>query len=221
MKLYIKWEYKLKKQSFPLISEMMDLQTALDLSMDIEKTGRVHHIKFFDEHNEEWKKKEIEKWLKSLETEPTNVNVYFDGGYQKDIKAAGIGIVIYYEKNKQNYRIRKNESLELLNSNNEAEYAALWVALNELENLGVHHMPIKIYGDSQVVINQITGEWPVYEDEFNKWIDKIESKLLLLGLKAEYHLINRQKNKEADQLATQALKEIKINSSQQIPPSFD
>jgi ribonuclease HI len=218
MKLYIEWEYKFKKQSVKFTSEYLELPTVLEMIKDIEKTGRVNKLTCFDENHEEWTKKEIEKWLKSLETEPHNIEIYFDGGFHEDTKAASAGIVIYYEKTRKKQRVRKNGSLELIDSNNEAEYAALWMAITELENLGIHHIPIQVYGDSQVVINQITGEWPCYEEQFNWWIDKIEEKVKSLGLQCSYTLIGRNENKEADQLASQALKGIQINSSQQISP---
>jgi ribonuclease HI len=218
MKLYIEWEYKFKKQIYKFTSEILELHEAIELLKDIEKTGRVHRVRCLDENHEEWTKKEIEKWLKSLETEPHNISLFFDGGFQEDIKAASVGIVIYYEKDGKKIRVRKNVSLELIESNNEAEYAALWTAISELENLEIHHIPIHIHGDSQVVINQITGEWPCYEKQFNWWIDKIEEKVKAMGLQCSYTLIGRNENKEADQLATQALKGIEINSFQQISP---
>lgn len=216
MKLFIEWEYKFKKQKYTFTSELLEFHEALGLLKDIEKTGRVNKLTCLDESHEEWTKKEIEKWLKSLETEPHNISLYFDGGFQEDIKAAGAGIVIFYEKDGKNFRVRKNGPLEMMESNNEAEYGALWMAITELENLGIHHMTIHIHGDSQVVIKQITGEWPCYEQQFNWWIDKIEEKVKKLGLDCSYTLIGRHENKEADQLATQALKGIQINSVQQI-----
>ncbi|WP_143521191.1 reverse transcriptase-like protein, partial [Pseudomonas sp. 2995-1] len=89
---------------------------------------------------------------------------------------SGLGCVIYYEKNKKNYRLRKNQSVTELKSNNEAEYAALYMALTELENLGVHHLPIQIIGDSQVVLNQLSGEWACMEEELNRWADRVDEK---------------------------------------------
>ena len=64
-----------------------------------------------------------------------------------------------------------------MKSNNEAEYAPLYLALVELELLNVHHLPVRIIGDSQVVINQLNGEWPALEKELASWADKIDAKL--------------------------------------------
>ena len=68
---------------------------------------------------------------------------------------AGLGAVIYFRQGKKKYRVRANEKIDEMESNNEAEYAALYYGLNLLIELGVHHVPCDIKGDSQVVINQL------------------------------------------------------------------
>ena len=102
--------------------------------------------------------------------------------------------------------------MEQLSSNNEAEYAALAFLLTELEFLGVQHQSVTIKGDSLVVLNQLGGEWPCYEEELQRWLDKIEAKIKLLGIKPTFVSVSRKENKEADQLATKALQQIKIDS---------
>lgn len=97
-----------------------------------------------------------------------------------------------------------------MTSNNEAEYAALNLAVEQLEEMGVHHQVIKIYGDSQVVINEMNGEWAVTDSVLSTWADKIDAKLQKLGLRPEYQYIDRKLNGEADQLANQALQEVEI-----------
>lgn len=214
MKIRIIWDYKLQKgnHSQLLESDFMTVEEALLFSEDIEKTGRVKRLALEDENGCEYTKKELKKYLASFEDEPTNIHLYFDGGFHKESKRSGIGIVIYYEKNKKRYRIRKNALLDGLISNNEAEYAALWNGLNELENLGVHHCDVQIKGDSLVVINQMSGEWPCYELELQKWGDRIDEKLAKLGLTPHYEAIPRKQNQEADALATQALHKEAIDS---------
>ena len=51
---------------------------------------------------------------------------------------AGLGIVIYFKQGKKKYRLRVNELIHQMDTNNEAEYAAFHYALNLLEELGVH-----------------------------------------------------------------------------------
>ncbi|MED0668735.1 reverse transcriptase-like protein [Aneurinibacillus aneurinilyticus] len=218
MKVSITWEYKASngKAYTTFTSQWMAGTEAIQLAKDIEKTGRVQSLAFHDEEGESWTKKELEKLLKEVETEPHNLIVYFDGGYHKEYRVAGLGVVIYFEQNNKPYRIRKNEVVEAIDSNNDAEYAAFWLALRELETLGAHHLPVTFRGDSQVVLNQLGGEWPVFEERENRWIDRIEAKLAELGLKPHYESIGRAENKEADMLATQALKGEIIFSRKQL-----
>lgn len=138
------------------------------------------------------------------------------GGFDKERQLAGLGVVIYYQQDQKAYRLRKNALVEGLSSNNEAEYAALHLGLKELEFLGVHHMPVAILGDSLVVIKQLSDEWPVYDQVLDRWIDRIEETINKLGIHPEYQSLSRQDNKEADQLATQALQGIQIMSQKEI-----
>ncbi|WJV28277.1 reverse transcriptase-like protein [Rossellomorea sp. AcN35-11] len=79
------------------------------------------------------------------------------GGFDKEALLAGVGIVVYYDKGGESFRIRKNEVMEEIDNNNEAEYAALHIALKLLEEIGVRNSPCTIHGDSQVVIKQLQG----------------------------------------------------------------
>lgn len=197
-------------------SEDIQMEEAYKTVQDMQRSDRIKEVLFVDERESSWNMKEMEKYLTEIETEPHNITLYFDGGFDRGSSKAGIGTVIYYEQNGKNYRLRKNQLLNKLLTNNEAEYAALNFALQELEILGVHHLPVTVKGDSQVVINQLDGEWPVIENSLNQWADKIEDKLAQLGIAPEYKLIGRKKNQEADQLASQALQEIEISSKKEI-----
>ncbi|QDP39841.1 ribonuclease H family protein [Radiobacillus deserti] len=194
-------------------SEEMQAAKALLLAEDLEKTGRAKQIEFVDHLDHSWSLKELKKYLKGIETEPHNITIYFDGGFDKYSNKSGLGCAVYYEQNGKSWRLRKNALVEELQTNNEAEYAALFLAIQELELLGAHHLPIKIIGDSQVVINQLSEDWPVYEETLLKWIERIEKKLEELGFSATYKHVQRNKNKEADQLASQALNGIEITGT--------
>ncbi|MCA1030431.1 ribonuclease H family protein [Bacillus timonensis] len=214
MKLWIEWKYKSSKnKEIMLTSEVVSLEEALLLAEDFERTGRVKDLFFYDEQNTKWIKKELMKYLKEIETEPHDVIAYFDGGYDKGSKKAGLGIAIYYTKNKLNYRNRMNETLDELENNNEAEYAAFWFLLQCLEELGVHHLPVIFRGDSHVVLNQLSGDWPCFEENLNRWLDRIEIKMKDLGIKPVYEPISRKQNSEADKLATQALQGVFVSST--------
>ncbi|GIO21480.1 ribonuclease H family protein [Oceanobacillus sp. J11TS1] len=197
-------------------SEEMCASKALKIVEDMEKTGRIKGIVFIDFQEHTWSLKELRKQMEEIQTEPHDVKVYFDGGFNPESSNSGLGCAIYYKQNDKFFRIRKNALVEELLSNNEAEYAALHLALSEVEQLGVHHLPVSFHGDSQVVVNQLRGEWPCYEEELSKWADRIENKINQLGISPEYKHISRNKNREADRLATQALNGMEITSRKEV-----
>ncbi|GLC89900.1 reverse transcriptase-like protein [Lysinibacillus piscis] len=217
MYVTIEWFYKTPKGTETVFhSAELPAAQALLLAEDMERTGRVKSLHFIDRQENDWSLKELKAYLKEIETEPHNITVYFDGGFDIATRQSGLGCAIYYEQNGKSYRLRKNAFSSELQSNNEAEYAALYLALTELELLDVHHLPICITGDSQVVINQLNGEWPALERNLASWADKIDAKLEALHIQPDYKLIARQENKEADKLATQALKGIAITGASEL-----
>ncbi|MGN1401029.1 MAG: reverse transcriptase-like protein [Bacillus sp. (in: firmicutes)] len=222
MKVLLRWTYRqVKKPSCTFQSDFMSAQAALLIAEDLERTGRATNIEFLDDMENQWTKKEMNKLLMEIEDEPQDVELFFDGGYLKEEKLAGIGIAIYYTKNNKRLRKRVNKLLEELESNNEAEYAALYEGICLLEEMGVHHQLCKLSGDSQVVLNQLSGEWPCFDEELNRWLDRIEHKMAQLGIKPEINLITRKENREADTLASQALQRTIILSEITVGESGD
>lgn len=211
MKIRIEWIYKTSKGAETTFhSEEMPAAQAMLFAEDMERTGRVKSVIFNDQYDSTWTMKELKGYLKGIETEPHNVTAYFDGGFDRTTSSSGLGCVIYYEQSGKSYRLRRNAPAAELKSNNEAEYAAFFLCLQELELLGVHHLPVRFIGDSQVVIKHLSEEWPVVEKDLSNWADRIDAKMKELGLQPEYELVPRKSNGEADRLATQALNGIEI-----------
>jgi ribonuclease HI len=206
MNYRLEWYYKLKNnEKVQFSSEWVSGETAIQIGEELESTGKVTELYFYDEIGTSWILKEMKKLLTEIEEDPHDITVFFDGGYLKDSSRAGLGAVIFFKQGKKKYRIRANECVEELESNNEAEYAAFYYALNILEDLGVHHLSCEFKGDSQGVLKQLEGDWPCYEESLNRWLDRIEEKMKTLSLEPKYTVISRKDNKEADKLATQAL----------------
>lgn len=217
MKLRLEWTYKTpKNQVITLMSDEVSVEEALRIADDFEKTGRTKDLVFYDQRHTKWTKKELTKLIKEIETEPQDIIAYFDGGYDKQSGRAGLGVAIYFTQNKKPYRVRVNEVFEEMDSNNEAEYAAFWLLLQTLEELGVHHSTVTFKGDSHVVLNQLSGEWPCFEENLNKWLDRIEERIEKLGIRPNYEPIGRKQNAEADKLATQALEGTIVSSKIEI-----
>lgn len=215
MKVRIEWKYRSAKGvETSFTSEEMTAAQGVFIAEDIERTKRVKELVFIDVYDDSiWTMKEMKSYLKSIETEPHDITVYFDGGFNVGTKDSGLGCVIYYRQRGKSYRLRQNAQIKGLVSNNEAEYAALHLCVQELEFLEVRNMPVRFSGDSKIVINGMSGEWPVIESELVSWADRIEMKLKTMGIQAEFGLIPRKENFEADRLATQALKGIEITGT--------
>jgi ribonuclease HI len=217
MKVRIELSYKTPKGTeTTFTSDEMRAAHAILIAEDLMKTGRVKQLTFVDSHENSWTMKELKKFMEGIQTEPHNVKVYFDGGFDLKDKNSGLGCVIYYEQNNKAYRLRRNALVQELNTNNEAEYAALHLGLQELDLLGVHHLPVTFVGDSKVVINQLNGEWPCYEAELSEWIDRIEAKFEKMGITPDYEIVSRKLNREADHLASQALSGTDITSTMEL-----
>src|SRR5690625_1941842 len=86
--------------------------------------------------------KQLKSYTEDIMDEPHHITVYFDGGFDNQTRAAGLGCAIYFEQNTKKYRKRINTLIQEIGSNNEAEYAALHFGIKELANMGVHHLPV-------------------------------------------------------------------------------
>lgn len=84
--------------------------------------------------------------------------------------------------------------------------------MERLYDLHMKRKKIVIKGDSQGLLMQLKGEWPCFEENLNRLLDKIEMHVQKLNLIPNYQPIPRGDNKEADQLARQALQGVKIES---------
>ncbi|WP_346207368.1 reverse transcriptase-like protein [Caldifermentibacillus hisashii] len=217
MKFKIKWDYYNKnKTETNFISEWIKDDVLLEIAEDLEKTGRVKNMSFEDETGISWTKKEVKKVLQRLEQEPDEFLLYFDASYNKETDETGIGVVLYYKQGAEQYRERWNERVEGLKSNNEAEYCALHYAVKRLGEFPIAGKKVIIKGDSQGLLMQLRGEWPCYEENLNRWLDRIERLVKKLNFHPVYEPINRNDNKEADKLARQALKQVMIESKQKL-----
>lgn len=137
---------------------------------------------------------------------PETVEVYFDGLCLP--KNPG-GIACYaYLIFKDGKEIRRDsglaaEPLTEYASNNVAEYTALVKALEWLDQNGYGSHRVEVKGDSQLVVNQLSGKYRVK----NKNIVPLFQRAAVLRKKfAELSIswVPREKNREADKLSERA-----------------
>jgi len=127
------------------------------------------------------------------------ITVYFDGlCYPKNpCGVAAYGYLIY-------------EDGELLHkgfgavgegpgmTNNVAEYEGLLAALFWIKDNGLNDK-VGVRGDSQLVINQISGRWQVKSGTSSKYVPEIKE--MMNGMDVVLEWIPREKNGEADELS--------------------
>lgn len=91
--------------------------------------------------------------------------------------------------------------LEFTASNNDSEYEALLAGLRRALELQI--ADIVIYSDSQLVVNQVTGQYAAKNDRMAQYLAKAKH---LLNKFSNYklHQISRESNTHADALATLA-----------------
>ncbi|MGH7885438.1 MAG: ribonuclease HI family protein [Thermodesulfobacteriota bacterium] len=128
------------------------------------------------------------------------VMVFTDGASRGNPGDSGIGVLILDSKGKRkelkNYLGKK--------TNNQAEYSALILALENLTELTEEE--IIIHTDSQLMASQMNEKWKVKDDGLRilyskaKQLSKQHKKLKII-------YIPRELNKEADRLANDAINE--------------
>ncbi|WP_062047220.1 reverse transcriptase-like protein [Bacillus sp. JCM 19034] len=207
MKVKIEWVYVIhkSKKRYEMATDWLTIEAAFHLLQDLQQSGRMKSYQVIDQYDSSWSIKDMKNFLNQQKTIPQNAHAYIDGGFNPHTAASGIGWVIYYEQNQQKWRHRQNDQLDLLTDNNEAEYAALYRCLQTCEELELRNQLFPIYSDSLTVIKQASGEWPCYEENYQNWLKRIDDLADKINLKLEYHFIERNQNKEAHKLATQAL----------------
>ena len=125
--------------------------------------------------------------------------LHTDGGARPNPGPASIGIEIKSLDGKYVKEISRDIGHA---TNNQAEYKALIVGLEELIELGATHVNIQM--DSQLVVRHVNGQYRVKDKELKPLYDSV---LKLLDNLTSYTIehIPRSKNKVADSLATKAL----------------
>ena len=127
--------------------------------------------------------------------------IYTDGACRGNPGEGGIGVAI---KNDEGKTIKKISMYIGRTTNNVAEYTALLTALKEVRDLNPEYL--KIHSDSELLVNQIAGQYRVK----NQTLFKFHSKALeLINTYPRVEIIHipREENKEADSLANNAIDE--------------
>lgn len=132
------------------------------------------------------------------------LKVFTDGGSKGNPGPATIGGVFYFN-NKPIFKFSKSIGLA---TNNVAEYQAVVYALEKIKKNSILKKfsitNIEFYSDSSLLVNQINGLFKVKNKKIRDYLLKIRLLEEEFNLPITYHLIPREKNKEADQLVNLA-----------------
>ncbi|WP_404403418.1 reverse transcriptase-like protein [Jeotgalibacillus malaysiensis] len=214
MKIYFTAQYEHPSgESIAFQSDWIDDHYALSFISDFERTGRFAMISIHDDLGQQWSTKEFKKLMAKSSGAAKDISLHFDATYFKAGSTAGLGWTIEYVKDGESFIEKRNKKISQIQSNNEAEYAALYYALEHALKIAEgFQQVIRCYGDALTVTNQMSGEWPCYDQELSKWADRIDLLLSNQKMTADYLHIGRTQNKPAHKLAQQAMDQTDIKS---------
>ena len=133
-----------------------------------------------------------------------NLIIYTDGASRGNPGNAGIGVVIYDDEGNELEKYKKFIGQQ---TNNVAEYTALVESLNLLESRSLNGSKIIFYCDSNLLVNQISGNFIIRNEGLRKLSLEFWRIVKKLGLEFDIIHIPREKNKVADKLANEAIDE--------------
>lgn len=134
-----------------------------------------------------------------------SVSIWFDGGC-KPHSPGGHGIYGYVIKRdgetltENSGYIGRHEDM----TNNVAEYTALIEAVSALLDVDVTPTHVHIHGDSELIINQVKGEYDIYSPRLRPLYVTVQTLLEKIDAPVQFQWIPREHNERADALAAQA-----------------
>jgi ribonuclease HI len=133
------------------------------------------------------------------EAEQTEATIHFDGGARPNPGPAAVGCVVEIGDTERQSSHTIGEA-----TNNQAEYQALIQALKIAEHEDADSVTAK--GDSQLIINQITGEWDTNDDTLEDLRDDVRELAQMFDRFNVEH-VPREENETADSLVDEAFEE--------------
>lgn len=134
------------------------------------------------------------------------ITIFTDGGSRGNPGPSAIGVVFCNEKG-QSFK-EYSEYLGEGITNNEAEYRAVIFGLQKFKALFgkkiATNSEIEIKSDSELLIKQLNGKYKVLDKKIQGFFLEVWN-LKLDFKRVKFSLISRERNKEADRLANEAL----------------
>lgn len=125
--------------------------------------------------------------------------IFTDGGARGNPGPAGIGVVIRAGEKVHHFKKFIGHA-----TNNQAEYQAVLLALEEAKKLGLQELQFNL--DSELVVRQLNQEYKIKDAELGKLFVKIWNRRQDFR-RVSFHHVPREQNYEADQLVNEAIDE--------------
>jgi ribonuclease HI len=125
--------------------------------------------------------------------------IHTDGGARGNPGPAGIGAVLSDENGEVIKELSKYIGKA---TNNQAEYQALVLALEEAKNIGAKE--IDVFMDSELIVKQMNHEYKVKNKDLAPLFIKVYN-LTLSFPKISFKHVRRENNKRADELVNLAI----------------
>ena len=122
---------------------------------------------------------------------------YFDGAARGNPGPAGAGALLIDDENNIVWEASRALGKK---TNNEAEYSALILLLKAAKERGI--MKLDVYGDSKVVICQVSKEWKINLPHLKALAEEVWE--ITKEMKVSYNWIPREENTLADALSGEA-----------------
>lgn len=130
------------------------------------------------------------------------LKIHCDGGARGNPGPAASAFVVYDEQNSPSY----SESMYLgTSTNNDAEYKAVLLAANYLQNLTPAPECVNFFLDSQLVVQQLRGVFKIKNENLKLIANQVRQKLS--PFKTTFHYIPREQNQDADKMVNACLDE--------------
>ena len=123
---------------------------------------------------------------------------FFDGASRGNPGTAGAGALLVNENGETVWETARFLGTK---TNNEAEYTALILLLKAAKERGVKEL--KIYGDSKLVVSQVSKLWKINLPHLRALAQEAWS--LMEGMEVTLEWIPREKNKKADALSNEGI----------------
>ncbi|HDZ86795.1 hypothetical protein LCGC14_0526060 [marine sediment metagenome] len=127
------------------------------------------------------------------------ISLFVDGAARGNPGLAGIGAVIKSD----NKTLLEAKEYIGDKTNNEAEYISLIYGLGQAAKFGNE---IRVFSDSELIVNQVNGEFKVKQAHLKSLLEIVKQERTKFSEFKITH-IPRAENKEADELANEAIDE--------------